>query len=59
MLVKALHPHIGYDKATALAQKAHREGLTLRDAALGLGYVTAEQFDAWVRPADMTHPLGA
>jgi len=59
MLVTALNPHIGYDKAAAIAQKAHREGLTLRDAALGLGYVTAEQFDAWVRPADMTHPLGA
>ena len=59
MLVTALNPHIGYDKAAAVAQKAHREGLTLKDAALGLGYVTAEQFDAWVRPADMTHPLGA
>ena len=59
MLVTALNPHIGYEKAAAIAQKAHREGLSLKDAALGLGYVTAEQFDAWVRPADMTHPFGA
>jgi len=59
MLVTALSPHIGYEKAAAIAQKAHREGLTLKDAALGLGHVTAEQFDEWVRPADMTHPMGA
>ena len=59
MLVTALNPHIGYEKSAAIAQKAHREGLTLRDAALGLGYVTAEEFEAWVRPADMTHPFGA
>ena len=59
MLVTALTPHIGYEKAARIAQKAHHEGLTLKDAALGLGYVTAEQFDAWVRPEDMTHPLGA
>jgi len=58
MLVTALSPHIGYEKAARIAQKAHREGLTLKDAALGLGYVTAEQFEAWVRPEDMTHPLG-
>jgi fumarate hydratase class II len=57
MLVTALSPHIGYDKAAQIARKAHREGLTLKDAALGLGYVTAEQFAAWVRPEDMTHPL--
>ena len=59
MLVTALTPHIGYEKAAQIAQKAHHEGLTLKDAALGLGYVTAEQFDAWVRPEDMTHPLDA
>ena len=57
MLVTALSPHIGYEKAARIAQKAHHEGLTLKDAALGLGYVTAEQFDEWVRPEDMTHPL--
>jgi fumarate hydratase class II len=59
MLVTALTPHIGYEKAARIAHKAHREDLTLREAALGLGYVTAEQFDAWVRPEDMTHPLGS
>ena len=56
MLVTALSPLIGYEKAALIAQTAHHEGLTLREAALGLGYVTAEQFDAWVRPEDMTHP---
>ena len=56
MLVTALSPHIGYEKAARIAQTAHHEGLTLREAALGLDYVTAEQFDAWVRPEDMTHP---
>jgi len=59
MLVTALTPHIGYEKAAHIAEKAHREELTLKDAALGLGYVTAEQFDDWVRPEDMTHPLDA
>ena len=58
MLVTALSPHIGYEKAARIAQKAHREGSTLEEAALGLGYVTAEQFEAWVRPEDMTHPHG-
>jgi fumarate hydratase class II len=57
MLVTALNPHIGYEKAAQIALKAYRENLTLRDAALGLGFVTAEQFDQWVRPEDMTHPL--
>ena len=59
MLVTALTPHIGYDNAAQIAKTAHHEGLTLKEAALGLGYVTAEQFDAWVRPEDMTHPLDA
>jgi fumarate hydratase, class II len=54
MLVTALNPHIGYDKAAQIAKKAHKEGTTLREAALALGYVTAEQFDAWVRPERMT-----
>ncbi len=57
MLVTALTPHIGYEKAAKIAQTAHHEGLTLKEAALGLRYVTAQQFDAWVRPEDMTHPL--
>jgi fumarate hydratase class II len=53
MLVTALNPHIGYDKAAEIAKKAHQEGTTLKEAALGLGYVTAQQFDEWVRPEDM------
>jgi fumarate hydratase class II len=57
MLVTALTPHIGYEKAARIALKAHREDLTLKQAALALGYVTAEEFDAWVRPEDMTRPL--
>jgi fumarate hydratase class II len=54
MLVTALNPHIGYDKAAQIAKKAHKEGTTLREAALASGHVTAEQFDAWVRPERMT-----
>jgi fumarate hydratase, class II len=57
MLVTALNPHIGYEKAAEISLKAYREDLTLREAALKLGFVTGEQFDAWVRPVDMTHPL--
>ena len=57
MLVTALNPHIGYEKAAQISLKAYREDISLRDAALALGYVTAEEFDAWVRPEDMTHPL--
>ncbi len=53
MLVTALNPHIGYDKAAQIAKKAHREGTSLREAALATGYVTAEQFDQWVRPEKM------
>jgi fumarate hydratase class II len=53
MLVTALSPHIGYDKAAKIARHAHEAGTTLREAALALGYVTAGQFDAWVRPAEM------
>ena len=53
MLVTALNPHIGYDKAAFIAKKAHREGSSLREAALASGHVTAEQFDAWVVPQDM------
>ena len=56
MLVTALNPHIGYDKAAFIAKKAHKEGSSLRASAIASGYVTAEQFDAWVIPAKMTHP---
>ncbi len=56
MLVTALNPHIGYDKAAQIAKKAHKEGSTLREAALATGYVTGEQFDQWVRPQDMVGP---
>jgi len=57
MLVTALNPRIGYEKAAQIAQAAHREGTSLREAALKLGHVTAEQFAEWVRPEDMTGPL--
>ena len=53
MLVTALNPHIGYDKAAEIAKKAYQDGSTLRAAALALGYVTNEQFDEWVRPGQM------
>jgi fumarate hydratase class II len=59
MLVTALAPHIGYDKAAQIAKQAHKEGGTLKDTALALGYVTAEQFEQWVRPEDMIRPEGA
>jgi fumarate hydratase, class II len=57
MLVTALNPHIGYEKAAQISLLAYREDLSLKEAALKLGYLTAEQFDKWVRPEDMTHPL--
>jgi len=53
MLVTALNPHIGYDKAAAIAKAAHAENLTLKEAAVKLGYVTEEEFDRWVRPESM------
>ncbi|MBN3805787.1 class II fumarate hydratase [Paraburkholderia sp. Ac-20336] len=53
MLVTALNPHIGYDKAAQIAKKAHKEGTTLKASALALGYVTEQQFDEWVQPKDM------
>ena len=56
MLVTALAPHIGYDKAAEIAKKAHREGITLRQAALELGYVTETEYDEWVRAGEMTGP---
>jgi len=57
MLVTALTPHIGYEKAAQIALTAHRDDLSLRDAALKLGFLTAEDYDRWVKPKDMTHPL--
>jgi fumarate hydratase class II len=56
MLVTALNPHIGYDKAAKIAHNAYVEGSSLRDACLKLGYLTGEEFDSLVRAADMTHP---
>ncbi|HTJ97697.1 MAG TPA: class II fumarate hydratase, partial [Rhodocyclaceae bacterium] len=53
MLVTALSPHIGYDKAAAIAKLAHKDGSTLKEAALALGYVSASDFDAWVKPEKM------
>ncbi|CAM4260418.1 class II fumarate hydratase [Kerstersia similis] len=55
MLVTALNPHIGYDKAAQIAKKAHKENLSLRESALALGFLTAEQFDEWVVPSHMTN----
>ncbi len=55
MQVTALNPHIGYDKAAAIAKKAHKEGTSLKEAALALGYVTEAEFAQWVVPLDMTH----
>ncbi|WP_158751007.1 class II fumarate hydratase [Acidobacterium sp. S8] len=57
MLVTALNPHIGYEKAAKISLTAYREDISLREAALKLGFLTGEQFDQWVRPQDMTHPL--
>ena len=56
MLVTALNPHIGYENSAKIALKAHRDGGTLRDAALALGLVSAEDFDRWIDPAAMTRP---
>jgi fumarate hydratase class II len=56
MLVTALTPHIGYDRAAQIAKKAHADGSSLREAALALGHVSAEDFDRWVQPARMTAP---
>jgi fumarate hydratase class II len=51
-----LAPHIGYDKAAAIAKHAHQQGSTLREAALALGHVSAADFDRWVRAEDMVRP---
>lgn len=57
MLVTALNTHIGYEKAAKIAKTAHKNGTTLREEAINLGYVTPEQFDEWVRPEDMVGSL--
>jgi fumarate hydratase, class II len=56
MLVTALNPHIGYDKAAQIAKTAHKQGSSLKEAAVSLGFVTPEQFDEWVVAENMTHP---
>jgi len=56
MLVTALTPHIGYDRAAEIAKRAHHEGSTLKQAAIASGYVTEQDFISWVQPADMTNP---
>ncbi len=58
MLVTALTPHIGYDRAAEIAKYAHRTGVTLKEAALALNYVTAADFERWVRPTEMVEPGG-
>lgn len=58
MLVTALNPHIGYDNAAKIAKKAHADDTSLKDAGIALGLLTADQFDQWVKPADMVGPKG-
>ena len=59
MLVTALNPFIGYDKASTIAKNAHKKGITLRESAIETGFLTGEQFDEWVVPKNMTHPKEA
>lgn len=56
MLVTALNPHIGYEKAAYIAKTAHKQGLTLKESAINSGYLTEEQFDEWIKPEEMIHP---
>jgi fumarate hydratase class II len=56
MLVTALSPKIGYDNASKVAKAAHKNGTTLREEAVKLGFVSEDEFDRLVRPGDMTHP---
>lgn len=56
MLVTALNPHIGYDKAAQVAKNAHKKGISLRESAIQLGFLTGAQFDEFVKPEEMTHP---
>jgi fumarate hydratase class II len=58
MLVTALNPHVGYDNAAKIAKKAHHEGTTLKEAAVALNLLTAEDFDRLIKPEEMVHPLG-
>jgi fumarate hydratase class II len=58
MLVTALAPHIGYDRAAQIAKKAQHEGTTLKEAALALGFVSEAQFNEWIVPLEMTKPGG-
>ena len=59
MLVTALNPYIGYDKASEIAKSAHKSGTTLKEAAVASGYLTAEQFDEWIKPESMIGPKPA
>ena len=59
MLVTALNTHIGYEKSAKIAKKAHVDGTSLKEAAVALGYLTAEQYDQWVVPVEMTRPLAS
>lgn len=56
MLVTALNPHIGYDNAAKIAKRAHKDGTTLKEAAVLLGILTEEEFDQWVKPSEMLGP---
>ena len=56
MLVTALNPHIGYDKAAQVAKNAHKKGISLRESAIALGFLSGEDFDKYVKPEEMTHP---
>ena len=57
MLVTALNPHIGYDNAAKVAKKAFAEGSTLKEAAINLNLLTADQYDEWVKPETMINPV--
>jgi len=56
MLVTALNPYIGYDNAAKVAKNAHKKGISLKASAIELGLLTAEEFDKYVKPEEMTHP---
>lgn len=58
MLVTAMNPHIGNEKSAKISLPTYHEGITLREGAMKLGFLTEEQFDSCVRPEEMTHPLG-
>ena len=53
MLVTALNPHMGYEKAAEIAKNAHKQGLTLKESAIALGHLNEQQFDQWVKPENM------